>query len=45
MPPPKNLYNLQDGIENYEKSQLKPAETMEKNTLPTKEIIELEKSQ
>ena len=41
----QKLRNLKDGIENYEKSQLKHAETMEKNTLPTKEVIEMEKSQ
>ncbi|XP_078459176.1 thymosin beta-10-like [Lampetra fluviatilis] len=32
-------------IEKFDKSKLKKAETTEKNTLPTKETIDQEKSQ
>ena len=35
---------LKDGIEKYDKTNLTHTETMEKNTLPTKEVIEMEKS-
>ena len=35
---------IQDGIEKYDKTKLTHTETMEKNTLPTKEVIEMEKS-
>ena len=35
---------FKDGIEKYDKGQLTHTETMEKNTLPTKEVIEMEKS-
>ena len=35
----------QDGIEGYDKTQLCPTETMEKNTLPSKEVIDMEKTQ
>jgi hypothetical protein len=31
------------GIEKFDKEQLKTADTVEKNTLPTKEVIEQEK--
>ncbi|XP_028446639.1 thymosin beta-4 [Sander lucioperca] len=31
-------------VESFDKSKLKKAETAEKNTLPTKEIIEQEKA-
>ena len=31
------------GIEKFDKDQLSKAETVEKNTLPTKEVIEEEK--
>ena len=35
--------NFKSGIENFEKEKLSKAETVEKNTLPTKEVIEQEK--
>ena len=35
----------QDGIEGYDRAQLCPTETKEKNTLPTKEVIDMEKTQ
>ena len=37
--------NIQVGIESYDKSKLSHAETLEKNVLPTQEIIAMEKSQ
>ena len=42
----KKLWILlsQDGIEKYDKTNLTHTETMEKNTLPTKEVIAMEKS-
>lgn len=39
----KEKINFINGIENFDSSQLKHTETMEKNPLPTKEIIEEEK--
>ena len=38
-------FSAQDGIEGYDKTKLSHTQTMEKNTLPTKEVIALEKSQ
>ena len=38
------FYN-QDGIETYNKTQLSQTLTIEKNALPTKEVIAMEKSQ
>ena len=40
----KSILTFQDGIEKYDKTSLAHTETMEKNTLPTKEVIEMEKS-
>lgn len=40
----KSSLHFQDGIEKYDKANLAHTETMEKNTLPTKEVIEMEKS-
>ena len=40
----KSSLPFQDGIEKYDKGNLAHTETMEKNTLPTKEVIEMEKS-
>lgn len=40
----KGQMNLITGIENFDSSKLKHAETQEKNPLPTKEIIDQEKS-
>ena len=34
---------FKDGVEGFNKDNLKAAETVEKNTLPTKEVIEQEK--
>ena len=34
---------FKEGIEGFKKDQLSKAETVEKNTLPTKEVIEQEK--
>ena len=34
---------FKEGIEGFKKDQMKKAETVEKNTLPTKEVIEQEK--
>jgi len=36
---------LRQGIESFDPSQLKPAETLEKNPLPTQEAIMQEKQQ
>ena len=41
----ENIFPAQDGIESYDKNKLSHTETMEKNTLPTKEVIAMEKSQ
>ena len=35
---------FKEGIEGFQKDQLSKAETVEKNTLPTKEVIEAEKT-
>lgn len=40
----KTQNNLLSGIENFDTNKLKHAETQEKNPLPTKEIIDQEKS-
>jgi len=40
-----NFIPVQVGIENYDKTKLSHAETLEKNLLPTQEIIAMEKSQ
>lgn len=40
----KGQRQLISGIENFDSSKLKHAETCEKNPLPTKEIIDQEKS-
>lgn len=40
----KGQKQLISGIENFDSSKLKHAETCEKNPLPTKEIIDQEKS-
>lgn len=40
----KGQRNLISGIENFDSSKLKHAETQEKNPLPTKETIDQEKS-
>ena len=34
---------FKDGVEGFNKDKLNHAETVEKNTLPTKEVIEQEK--
>jgi hypothetical protein len=34
---------FKDGVEGFNKDKLNRAETVEKNTLPTKEVIEQEK--
>ena len=34
---------FKDGIEGFDKDKLSKADTIEKNTLPTKEVIEQEK--
>lgn len=39
----KEKLNFINGIENFDSTKLKHTETMEKNPLPTKEIIEEEK--
>lgn len=39
----KGQQQLIAGIESFDTGKLKHAETMEKNTLPTKEVIEEEK--
>lgn len=40
----KGQRNLISGIENFDSTKLKHAETQEKNPLPTKEIIDQEKT-
>jgi len=35
---------FKEGIEGFQKDKLSKAETVEKNTLPTKEVIEAEKT-
>lgn len=39
----KEQLNFINGIENFDSTKLKHTETMEKNPLPTKEVIEEEK--
>ena len=36
---------VQNGIEGFDRNQLAPTDTVEKNCLPTMEVIQLEKSQ
>lgn len=40
----KGQIDFISGIENFDSTKLKHAETQEKNPLPTKEIIDQEKS-
>lgn len=40
----KGQQKLISGIENFDTSKLRHAETLEKNPLPTKDVIEQEKS-
>lgn len=40
----KGQQQLISGIENFDTSKLKHAETCEKNPLPTKDVIDQEKS-
>lgn len=41
----KEQINFINGIEHFDATKLKHTETMEKNPLPTKEIIEEEKNE
>lgn len=41
----KEQLNLINGIENFDSTKLKHTETLEKNPLPTKEVIEKEKEE
>lgn len=40
----KDLLELKTGIEGFDKEKLTPTPTVEKNTLPTQEVIEAEKT-
>lgn len=40
----KGQQNIINGIENFDQKKLKHTETCEKNTLPTKDIIDQEKT-
>ena len=39
------LFSVKDGIEGYDKTTLTHTQTMEKNILPTMEVIAMEKTQ
>ena len=39
----KEHQKFKDGVEGFKRESLNPATTVEKNTLPTKEVIEQEK--
>ena len=40
----KDLLEFKSGIEGFDKEKLTPTPTVEKNTLPTQEVIEAEKT-